>query len=95
MDTADGVVRAAMSGLFDDDEIDELMTMSDRAALLAMIRKNRKLFKAQHDEDLERQKQRKLEANDRKQREAQVRLVRGVKIRCLYSFCPELRAKRS
>ena len=23
MDTADGVVRAAMSGLFDDDEIDE------------------------------------------------------------------------
>ena len=54
---ADGVVRAAMSGLFDDDEIDESMTKFDRAALLDMIRKNRKLFKAQHYEDLERQKQ--------------------------------------
>ena len=93
MDTADGVVRAAMSGLFDDDEIDELMTKSDRAALLAMIRKNRKLFKAQHDEDLERQKQHKLEANDRKQREAQVRLARGVENSLSVFFLPRIKSE--
>ena len=82
-----------MSGLFDDDEIDELMTKSDRAALLAMIRKNRKLFKAQHDEDLERQKQHKLAANDRKQREAQVRLARGVENSLSVFFLPRIKSE--
>lgn len=40
------------------------MTEADVGALLAMIRMSRKLLKVQHDEDLERQRRHKLEAND-------------------------------
>ncbi len=93
VDTADGVVRAMMSNLFDDESVADLWTSRDKGVLMSFASKNRDLFKSEHNEQAKAQEAHKAKAREEKQELARQKLMEEVEKSVSVFYLPRIKTK--
>ena len=93
VDTVDGVVRAMMSNLFEDESVADLLTSHDVGVLISLASKNRELFKKEHNEQSKLQEDHKAKAREEKQEIATKKLLEEVEKSVSVFYLPRIKTK--